>query len=240
MFAKTHLHSVQVRDKNNNWVPRQEPAIVDNLFNEQTFYPAFTKDILAAKREVIIYSPFVSKYRADTFNGILYKLKSSNVEVFIFTRPIQEQDVGLRKQAEAVLSHYEELGANIYYLQGSIHEKVAIIDREILWEGSLNILSQRTSREIMRRTADESLALQMVRYLGLSRMLAEGYRQKYEKLYRELMEGVGKRRLFSLKPNILGIVAVVAIWWILVTTSGMIPFRSAETILSMIRLFTNH
>jgi hypothetical protein len=33
------------------------------LYNEETFYRAFTRDVLAAKKEVIIYSPFVSKYR---------------------------------------------------------------------------------------------------------------------------------------------------------------------------------
>ncbi|MBU6389169.1 hypothetical protein KGQ71_01500 [Patescibacteria group bacterium] len=238
MIAKTHLHSVHVRDKHSQWVPRQEPTSTENLFNEQTFYPAFTKDMLAAKREVIIYSPFVSKYRADTFNRILYKLKDTNVEVFIFTRPVEEQDLCLRKQAREVLSHYEELGANIFYLQGSIHEKVAIIDQEILWEGSLNILSQRTSREMMRRVSDRDLAMQVVRYLGLNRMLADGYRQKYEKLYRSLMEGVQRKRRISWKTIIAGLTAVVAVWWILNAVSDMIPFSSTDTVFGLVKLLT--
>ena len=77
-------------------------------------------------------------------------------------------------------------------MPGYIHAKAAIIDREVLWDGSLNILSQRESKEIMRRTVDADIAKQMLDQLGLNRKLAEGYKYQYELLYRNLVE---KRRL---------------------------------------------
>jgi hypothetical protein len=234
MTTKTQLHSINVRDSTGQWVPRRNP-VVDNLFNETTFYPAFTKDVLEAKREIIIYSPFVSKYRSDTFNQLLYKLSKTNVDIFIFTRPIDEYDREQRNQVQKVLNHYEEMGAYIFYLNGSIHEKVAIIDREILWEGSLNILSQRTSREMMRRIDDEDSALQVIRYLGLTRMLAEGYRQKYEKLYRSLMEGTQRKHLFSWRVVVAGFLATVAVWWIFILLSGIIPLKLIMGLISVLQ-----
>ena len=46
---------------------------------------------------------------------------------------------------------------------------IAVIDGRILYEGSLNILSQNRSREIMRRIESEELTKQMIRFLGLKR-----------------------------------------------------------------------
>ncbi len=54
---------------------------------------------------------------------------------------------------------------------GKLHRKMAIIDDDTLWEGSLNILSQNDSCEIMRRIESESLARQMVTFTGINRFL---------------------------------------------------------------------
>lgn len=240
MLTKTHPASVHVRDKNNNWVPREPIPVEKNLYNESTFYPAFTKDMLAAKREIVIYSPFVSKYRSDTFNRILYKFKDTNVAIFIFTRSLDEYDLTQRKQAEAVLRYYEEMGAYVYYLNGSIHEKVAIVDREILWEGSLNILSQRTSREMMRRITDQSSAMQVMSYLSLNRLLAEGYRAKYERLYRSLMENIKPKRRFPFRFAIMSVMAALAAWWIFRTLSDMIPLKVIVALLNTLATAPHH
>ena len=51
------------------------------------------------------------------------------------------------------------------------HRKLAIIDRSILYEGSLNILSQNDSLEIMQRIEPEELARQMIDFMWLVSML---------------------------------------------------------------------
>lgn len=158
------------------------------LYNEKTFYKAFVEDMLNAKKEIVIYSPFITKFRSDFFSDTLKKLQKRNVCVFIFTRPLEEQDYLMRTEIKCALRDYEELGACITYLPGYIHAKTAIIDREILWEGSLNILSQRESKEMMRRIADKDSAKQIMSYLGLNKELAEGYKFQYERLCRNLIE----------------------------------------------------
>ncbi len=45
------------------------------------------------------------------------------------------------------------------------------IDQNILWEGSLNILSQTRSQEIMRRIESKDLALEMFNFLKLEKYL---------------------------------------------------------------------
>lgn len=59
----------------------------------------------------------------------------------------------------------QELGVTVLYTI-KLHRKLAIIDGEILYEGSLNILSQLDSCEVMRRTESQQLANEMARFIG--------------------------------------------------------------------------
>ena len=190
---KRHLENIQ-----NEWDAQKyrESRKLD-LYDEKSFYRAFVEDMLEAEKEVVIYCPFISKFRSEFFKNTLQKLKYRNIAVFIFTRPLEEHEYLIRSEIKAALADYEELGACIIQLPGFIHAKAAIVDREILWDGSLNILSQRESKEIMRRTVDVDIAKQMLNQLGLNRKLAEGYKYQYERLYRNLVE---KRRLKFVIP----------------------------------------
>lgn len=137
------------------------------IYNEHTFYPAFIKDIRKAEKDVIIYSPFISKYRADFFRKTFVRLRIKNIKLTIFTRPIEEHEEYVREEIKAAIEIYKSLGAKVVFLEGSIHEKVAVIDKKILWTGSMNILSQRSSRELMTRTEDEDLTAQFISHLDL-------------------------------------------------------------------------
>ena len=210
-----------------------------NLFNEKTFYRAFIKDMLNAKKEVIIYSPFVSKFRTDFFKSTIEKLRHRNIEIFIFTRPIGEHDSALQPQIECALKRYEELGVSIFYLEGSIHEKLAIIDREILWEGSLNILSQRTSHEMMRRTEEGKSATQVMNYLGLNIKLAEDYKIKYERLRQSLMSS-SKQNLKMAKVLLLAGLTPILIWLFIYFGDMVLSSGGASFVISLVKLFSHN
>ena len=194
---------------NNQKSPESQAS---SLYNESTFYYTFIKDMLSAKKEVIIYSPFVAKFRTDFLKPTIEKLRDRNVEVFIFTRPIEEYDNIIQTQIECALKRFEEMGVCVYYPGRYIHEKVAIIDREILWEGSLNILSHRASNEMMRRTLSGDSAMQVMHYLRLNNKLAEGYKEKYEKMYRSLINNSKRNLRLKRKLFLLGMAIPTAVW----------------------------
>ena len=220
------INSEKLQERQNN-----------NLFDEKNFYRSFINDMLSAKKEVIIYSPFVSKFRTDFFKSTIEKLRHRNIEIFIFTRPTSEYDSLFQPQIECALKRYEDQGVNIFYLEGSIHEKMAIIDREILWEGSLNILSQRASKEMMRRTESEDSAMQVLLYLGLNQKLAESYKLMYERLYQNLK--IEKRQGIQLKARIFlfGLALPVAAWLLVSMKNVVLLPRSIEFISNIVKLF---
>lgn len=82
---------------------------------------------------------------------VFEKLMQRKIQVFIITKDPKEQDNTMEAQSEAGISYFEALGPQVLLVKGGHHRKLAIIDRKVLWEGSMNILSQSYSREFMRR-----------------------------------------------------------------------------------------
>lgn len=107
----------------------------------------------------------------DMLEPIFQKLVKRGVKVYIITRSPQEHEINLARQAELEISILEEMGIQVLLCAGNHHRKLAILDRRIHWEGSLNILSQGYSREIMRRIESRKLTMQMFNFLKLDKFL---------------------------------------------------------------------
>lgn len=139
------------------------------LFNEETFYQAFQKDLNKTGYEVVIESPFITNRRLTLLLPTLQKLKDRRVRVVINTRDPQELDDGYhRSDAHEAIAKLQRVGIQVLYTTGH-HRKIVIIDRQILYEGSLNVLSQNDSCEIMRRIESSSLAWQMARFIKIDK-----------------------------------------------------------------------
>lgn len=141
--------------------------VKSSLFDEKTFYAAFIEDLLHCEEEVIIESPFITSERMKTFSPVFRKLLERGVKIIVITRDPNEHRDEYAIQAEREITNFEVRGIQTLLCVGNHHRKLAILDRKILWEGSLNILSQTKSREIMRRIDSKGLTMQMFDYLKL-------------------------------------------------------------------------
>lgn len=145
--------------------------LTSKLFNEETFYPVFTKDLNKCSQEVIIESPFVTNRRLSQLLPTLQKLKDRKVRVIINTRdPIEHEDKYHQGDAHRAIASLQRIGVQVLYTAGH-HRKLVILDRQILYEGSLNVLSQNDSCEVMRRVESSQLAWQMARFVGIDKFL---------------------------------------------------------------------
>lgn len=134
------------------------------LADENSFYHQFTRDLLEAKHEVIIESPFITVPKMRSLKPVFEKLIDRGVAVYIFTRHPEEHDTFMAEQSEAGIQYFERLGIQVL-LWKSHHRKLAMIDRTVVWKGSLNILSHRSSREFMEREEDKQKAKALFTFL---------------------------------------------------------------------------
>lgn len=137
-----------------------------SLYTEQTFYEAFSKDIKRATGRVIIESPYITTRRAGEFVNLLRKAKNG-LRVKVYTRNPYHHDGILIEEAWKGIRLLNDAGVQVVVCDDMRHRKIAVIDDHILWEGSLNMLSQNGSREIMRRTNSEAWVKQLVMFTGI-------------------------------------------------------------------------
>ena len=94
------------------------------------------------------------------FNFLIDK----GVRIFLIAKPPDDQKAAMKDMAKTGLKQLEKIGVVVLPIAG-VHEKVAVIDRKVLYEGSLNILSQRDSKEMMRRFKGKETAKQILTFL---------------------------------------------------------------------------
>jgi phosphatidylserine/phosphatidylglycerophosphate/cardiolipin synthase-like enzyme len=146
----------------------KKPSFETKLYNEKTFYEQFIKDLVRADHKVIIESPFITTSRMELLYPVFVRLLARQIMVYLITRdPVGHDDEFMRDQSTNEILQCKELGLNVSLLKGHHHRKLAIIDSDILWEGSLNILSFSNSREIMRRIEGEKHVREMQNFLKL-------------------------------------------------------------------------
>lgn len=129
------------------------------VFTSDNFWPAFMNDLRRAQARVIIQSPFMTLKRLSILYPTIAELVDRAVCVCVFTqtpsrinpaiKPTPQELDRIRgfqdccKALSSIMVHVND--------RSDIHEKLAIVDDSILWEGSLNILSHSKTRERMRR-----------------------------------------------------------------------------------------
>jgi len=140
------------------------------LYNQDTFYRAFIKDISIARKQLIIESPFITNKRARLLLPIFEKLRSRGVQIIINTRNPSEHEGIYQEQAAEAVALFHALDIVVLYTVGH-HRKLAIIDSEVIWEGSLNILSFNDSCEIMRRITSSDEAKALIAFIKLDKFI---------------------------------------------------------------------
>lgn len=145
--------------------------LTSTLYDQDTFYPKFARDLQQCSSEVVIESPFITGRRLGILMPIFKKLRARGVSVAINTRHPQEQeDDFMRYEAQQAVTALQNMGILVFHTGGH-HRKLAILDRRILFEGSLNILSQSQSCEIMRRIESQAMAQQMIVFTKLHKLI---------------------------------------------------------------------
>lgn len=152
---------------------RRSPSIsTSHLYDQTDFYAAFERDLRSARRRIVIESPFITERRFYSILPLIERAIHRDVVVTINTRNPDEHEPMMHDQALDCISTLQDLGVSVIYT-GALHRKIAIID-DVVWEGSLNILSQSDSCEIMRRTESPEYARQLVHFTKMAKWYNEG------------------------------------------------------------------
>ncbi len=137
------------------------------LCNERNFWRCFYQDLDDAHKSVHIVSPFITIKRSGNLSGYFRKLINRGVRVVIHTRHAWDHDNAYMKlHARLAIIILRSMGVRFNFMS-RIHSKLAIIDGQICWAGSLNILSWNNTPEQMNRFDCSKIANEFIRELNL-------------------------------------------------------------------------
>lgn len=155
-----------------------------SLFNEATFFAGFLKDLREAKKQVVVFSPFIQPGRSATLVPTLRGLVDKGVQVVVVTmlrkrsEPAEDADpADTEDGAVKVIAEMKRVGIKVSTRPG-LHEKLAFIDKKITWMGSLNILSHSSTTEQMTRFDSPHMTSMFLEFNGVAALFAQEEREK--------------------------------------------------------------
>ena len=123
--------------------------------------PVYNNDIVAAQREILIVSPFVTKRRTVQMMQHLEVALRNKVRVIVVTRPIGA--FGEKEPTAARDSGFvTECGVSVVF-RPNIHQKFALIDQRVVWYGSVNLLSFGSAEESIMRLESPDIASELMK-----------------------------------------------------------------------------
>jgi len=135
---------------------------LDIIFNKDNFLPVFNQDIIAAKKEILVVSPFVRKRRTDQMTKHLKISIGKKIRVIVVTRPKED----FKPQDQASLQRTVDLltnnGISVVF-KSNIHQKFAIMDQKVVWYGSINLLSYGSAQESIMRIESSNIANELMK-----------------------------------------------------------------------------
>lgn len=129
-------------------------SIAENqIFNGSTFYRPYTSDLTKAKRSIVISSPKLYRTEQNPLVTLLKELAQQGIEILITTVAENEQTVfiqakGLSVKVKPKLSLY-----------------TTIIDKEVVWYGSINTLGYASKDDNMIKVTDIYLANELIKMI---------------------------------------------------------------------------
>jgi superfamily II DNA or RNA helicase len=135
---------------------------LDIIFDKDNFLPVFNQDINAAKKEILIVSPFVRKMRTLQMTKHLKVALEKNVRILVVTRPKEDFKPKDHAIIQRTLNLLTDCGANVVF-KSNIHQKFAVMDQKVVWYGSINLLSYGSAQESIMRIESVNIANELVK-----------------------------------------------------------------------------
>ncbi|WP_308312715.1 phospholipase D-like domain-containing protein [Streptomyces sp. ISL-11] len=114
--------------------------------DERDFYRTFSEEIRRARRSLWLWAPWVAG-RLRTLLPDLRAAADRGVRISVFIRDDTDQ-LQKRQDNQALISNLRAVAQSVVPMN-VMHQKIAVVDEQTVMLGSLNVLSQSWTREIM-------------------------------------------------------------------------------------------
>lgn len=141
--------------------PDEEKQTANAIFDSESYLPVYEKDLQQARKSVTIASPGLNKTKVRRLITLLEERQTAGVSVTVLTLPAEKYPQARIEPTKALQVMLQSAG--IYVVpQPDLHTHFAVIDQEIVWYGSTNLLSRDKEDDGLMRIGSRDVALELL------------------------------------------------------------------------------
>lgn len=138
---------------------KDRQMVTQSLFDWQSYIGVYQKDLESATSEVIISGPAISNAKSRALIALSVRLSETGVKIIVSTLSPESFEDGTH-QAEVVQA-LRESGITVITTSNR-HERFAVIDKNIVWYGSINLLSKEKPEDSLMRIESKEIAAELL------------------------------------------------------------------------------
>lgn len=139
--------------------PKKQEA--NSIFDSDTYLPVYEKDLKNATRGIVISSPTLEKNKVHRMISLLKERQESGVKITIVTWHPEVYKYGKYEHRIELMELLRNAGFNVELLTGSC-QHYAVVDSELVWYGSMNLLSKEDADDNIMRISSKSIAAELL------------------------------------------------------------------------------
>ena len=141
--------------------PDEEKQTANAIFDGESYLPVYEKDLMQARKSIYIASPGLNKAKVRRLIALVENRQTIGVTVTIITLPAENYPQARIEPTKALQGMLTAAG--IYVVsQPNLHTHFAVIDQEIVWYGSTNLLSRDKEDNDLMRICSRDVALELL------------------------------------------------------------------------------
>lgn len=138
---------------------KDRQMVTQSLFDWQSYIGVYQKDLESATSEIIISGPTISNAKSWALIALSVRLSETGVKIIVSTLSPESFEDGSH-QVEVVQA-LRESGITVITTSNR-HERFAVIDKNIVWYGSINLLSKEKPEESLMRIDSKEIATELL------------------------------------------------------------------------------
>ena len=145
--------------------PNEEKQTVNAIFDSESYLPVYEKDLMQARKSIYIASPGLNKNKVRRLIALVEEQQTAGVIATVITQPAESYPQTRVEPTKALQTALTAAG--IYVVpQPDLHTHFAVIDQEIVWYGSTNLLSRDKEDDGLMRICSRDVALELLEEIG--------------------------------------------------------------------------
>ena len=137
--------------------------ITNSIFDSQSYFDIFEKDVISAAGSVVISSPSFSFKKVNWLCSESECLQLKGVSVVVLTLDPEDYPEDGRDQHKSHIEHLISAGVNVI-TRHKYRERFAVIDSSLVWYGSMTLLSNEKDDDSLMRINNPAVAEELLEF----------------------------------------------------------------------------